>query len=137
MALRRSSIVRLPEYVQCIYHKLLHLIPLQVMEQVEGGDLIVNSGKESRPKETPSPSRDLNAVETYEAAHKLAQVHISSLPFLSLKMRIGQFGRAHQAQLKTNNSKSYVSHHIFPPIHPSATVHDNSHPPRVPDNPRK
>jgi hypothetical protein len=43
------------------------------MEQVEGGDLIVNSGKESRPKET-SGSRDINAVETYDAAYKLAQV---------------------------------------------------------------
>lgn len=44
------------------------------MEQVEGGDLIVNRGDESRPKETGSDGRDLNAVEGYEAAFKLAQV---------------------------------------------------------------
>ena len=45
------------------------------MEQVEGGDLIVNRGDESRSKDTPSDKRDLNAVEGLEAAMKLAQVH--------------------------------------------------------------
>lgn len=47
------------------------------MEQVEGGDLIVNRGEESRPKETPSDiaSRDLSAVEGYEEAAKLAMVY--------------------------------------------------------------
>lgn len=45
------------------------------MEQVEGGDLIVNRGEESRPKDGPSDSqREMNAVEGYEAAYKLAQV---------------------------------------------------------------
>ena len=45
------------------------------MEQVEGGDLIVNRGNESRPKETSSDSvRELNVVDGYEAACKLAQV---------------------------------------------------------------
>ena len=43
------------------------------MEQVEGGDLIVNRGNESRPKDS-SDSRDINAVVGYEAALKLAQV---------------------------------------------------------------
>jgi hypothetical protein len=51
------------------------------MEQVEGGDLVVNKGKESRPKESSDDSRDLNAVETYEAAYKLAQV---PLPLCSM-----------------------------------------------------
>lgn len=46
---------------------------LQILEQVEGGDLIVNRGDESRPKETDE-KRDLNAVEGFEAALKLAQV---------------------------------------------------------------
>lgn len=45
----------------------------QIMEQVEGGDLIVNRGDESRPKDT-SEKRDLNFVEGLEAAIKLAQV---------------------------------------------------------------
>ena len=45
------------------------------MEQVEGGDLIVNRGDESRPKESYTEGgRNFNAVEGYEAASKLAQV---------------------------------------------------------------
>lgn len=43
------------------------------MEQVEGGDLIVNKGEESRPKEGDT-LREMNAVDGYEAAYKLAQV---------------------------------------------------------------
>lgn len=50
----------------------------RVMEQVEGGDLIVNRGNESRPKDT-SDSRDINAVEGYEAALKLAQANLDQL----------------------------------------------------------
>jgi hypothetical protein len=50
----------------------------QIMEQVEGGDLIVNRGNESRPKESVDTPRDLGAVEGFEAASKLAQVsHLS------------------------------------------------------------
>lgn len=44
------------------------------MEQVEGGDLVVNRGDESRPKDTSAEKRDLNAVEGLGAALKLAQV---------------------------------------------------------------
>jgi hypothetical protein len=45
------------------------------MEQVEGGDLIVNRGEESRPKDTSSDlPREMNAVDGYEGAYKLAQV---------------------------------------------------------------
>lgn len=46
------------------------------MEQVEGGDLIVNRGDESRPKDAPDSKRDLNAVDGLDAALKLAQVSI-------------------------------------------------------------
>ena len=46
----------------------------QVLEQVEGGDLIVNRGNESRPKEGASDRRDLNFVDSYEAALKVSQV---------------------------------------------------------------
>ena len=45
------------------------------MEQVEGGDLIVNKGEESRPKESGSLERDLNAVRGYKEAVKLARVY--------------------------------------------------------------
>jgi hypothetical protein len=44
------------------------------MEQVEGGDLIVNRGNEVKPKEPHDAERDLNAVDGYTTALKLAQV---------------------------------------------------------------
>lgn len=44
------------------------------MEQIEGGDLVVNRGDESRPKDAKDSTRELNAVEGYDAALKLAQV---------------------------------------------------------------
>jgi hypothetical protein len=47
----------------------------RIMEQVEGGDLIVNRGEESRPKDS-SGGRELNAVDGYEAAFKLAQANL-------------------------------------------------------------
>jgi hypothetical protein len=61
------------------FHQNLHgrppnIIHTKIMEQVEGGDLIVNRGEESRPRETGTDTRELNAVEGYEAGFKLAQV---------------------------------------------------------------
>lgn len=45
------------------------------MEQVEGGDLVVNKGSESKPREkTSSTLRNMNPVEGVEAAAKLAEV---------------------------------------------------------------
>lgn len=44
------------------------------MEQVEGGDLIVNRGDESKPKNSDTEGRNFNSVEGYDAALKLAQV---------------------------------------------------------------
>jgi len=46
------------------------------MEQIEGGDLVVNRGNESKLKENeePDPKRDLNAVDDYDTALKLSQV---------------------------------------------------------------
>ena len=44
------------------------------MEQVEGGDLVVNCGDRSRPKATSAEKRELNAVDSLDAAVKLAQV---------------------------------------------------------------
>lgn len=46
----------------------------QILEQVEGGDLIVNKGTESRPKDDNGSERELGGVEGYDAALKLAQV---------------------------------------------------------------
>ena len=46
------------------------------MEQIEGGDLVVNRGNESKPKESEErdPKRDLNVVDNYDTALKLSQV---------------------------------------------------------------
>jgi hypothetical protein len=45
------------------------------MEQVEGGDLIINRGDESKPKESAAGTpRDFNSVDGYDAALRLAQV---------------------------------------------------------------
>lgn len=46
------------------------------MEQIDGGDLVVNRGNESKPKESeePDPKRGLNAVDNYDTALKLSQV---------------------------------------------------------------
>jgi hypothetical protein len=46
----------------------------QVLEQVEGGDLVVNRGNESRPKEGASDRRELNVVDGYDEALKVSQV---------------------------------------------------------------
>ena len=46
----------------------------QVLEQVEGGDLVVNRGNESRPREGASDRRDLNVVDGYDEALKVSQV---------------------------------------------------------------
>ncbi|KAI0961253.1 hypothetical protein AcW1_000386 [Taiwanofungus camphoratus] len=51
----------------------------RIMEQVEGGDLIVNRGDESRPKDAPDSKRDLNAVDGLDAALKLAQANLDEL----------------------------------------------------------
>ncbi|THH16828.1 hypothetical protein EW146_g3875 [Bondarzewia mesenterica] len=52
----------------------------RVMEQVDGGDLIVNRGNESKPKESSKDSeREMNAVEGFEPALKLAQANLEEL----------------------------------------------------------
>jgi len=51
----------------------------RIMEQVEGGDLVVNRGEEARPKESEDSVRDLNAVEGFETASKLAQANLDDL----------------------------------------------------------
>ncbi|KAG6837031.1 hypothetical protein H0H93_015894 [Arthromyces matolae] len=50
----------------------------RIMEQVEGGDLIVNRGDQSRPK-PGSAERNFNPVEGYDAASKLAKADIEEL----------------------------------------------------------
>jgi len=51
----------------------------RILEQVEGGDLVVNIGKESRPKDEGQHKgeRNLNPVEGLEAALKLSEAEIA------------------------------------------------------------
>ncbi|KAI0768533.1 maintenance of telomere capping protein 1 [Trametes elegans] len=58
---------------------LVYRALLRILEQVEGGDLVVNRGDESRPKDAADNARDLNAVEGYDAALKLAQANLEEL----------------------------------------------------------
>lgn len=45
------------------------------MEQVEGGDLVVNKGHESKPREKGSTTgRNMNSVDGVDAAFKLSEV---------------------------------------------------------------
>lgn len=47
----------------------------QILEQVEGGELVVNKGKDDVPKTGGNgKERDLNAIEGFEAGFKLAEV---------------------------------------------------------------
>lgn len=58
----------------------LNTFPLQILEQVEGGDLVVNKGNESKPKDDREQvERELNAVESFDDAVKLATVRRTRL----------------------------------------------------------
>ncbi|KAF8272298.1 maintenance of telomere capping protein 1 [Lactarius quietus] len=57
---------------------LVYTALARILEQVEGGDLIVNKGNESKPRVTTS-GRDLNAVEGFEQALKLAQANLEEV----------------------------------------------------------
>ena len=55
------------------HFRLSHLA--QIMEQVEGGDLVVNKGKESKPRQRGEDvPREMNAVESIDEALRLAKV---------------------------------------------------------------
>lgn len=78
------------------------------MEQVEGGDLVVNRGNESKPKEG-GDKRDLNAVEGYEAAIKLSQACFSpftrpKLPLISQLHRLTSKNSSNQTTNRKQNN---------------------------------
>ncbi|KAI5124446.1 hypothetical protein M0805_008330 [Coniferiporia weirii] len=62
------------EGVESLVYKAL----AKIMEQIEGGDLVVNKGYESKPREKGS-QRNLNAVEGLETAFRLAEANIEEL----------------------------------------------------------
>lgn len=54
----------------------------RVMEQVDGGDLVVNRGQSSKPKSTLKPDskeRDFGAIDGLEPAYKLAVAELEDL----------------------------------------------------------
>ncbi|KAF7310635.1 hypothetical protein HMN09_00606300 [Mycena chlorophos] len=82
----------------------------RIMEQVEGGDLVVNRGDESRPKETADAARDLNSVEGFEAASKLAQANLDEL----IKNNKNVVAEKAQSNLQTPTTYSHVYLRIQP-----------------------
>ncbi|EIN13607.1 hypothetical protein PUNSTDRAFT_56535 [Punctularia strigosozonata HHB-11173 SS5] len=76
--------------VQSIVYRAL----ARIMEQVEGGDLIVNKGDESHPKDENSAARDMNAAEGLEAAIKLAQANLEELVKRDVKPTVSQHSSA-------------------------------------------
>lgn len=93
----------------------------QVMEQIEGGDLVVNRGDESKPKESEEsdPKRDLNVVDNYDTALKLSQVCTTAqnTGFGRVYTRhVGELGRGREAESPTSCCRCLNDpkpHHLF------------------------
>jgi len=79
----------------------------RILEQVKGGDLVLNRGNEHRPKDS-NDARDLNAVDGYETALKVAQVNIDDL--------IKKHTQAIQTTRNQNLATTYS--HVFLRIQP-------------------
>ncbi len=85
--LKHSCIVHWQGYAHSSDQLIDIRIPLllQILEQVEGGDLIVNKGNESRPKSV-GQCRELNVADNLDVALKLAEVGGKSLPVKLIDM---------------------------------------------------
>ncbi|KAH9835801.1 maintenance of telomere capping protein 1 [Rhodofomes roseus] len=81
----------------------------RILEQVEGGDLVVNRGDEFRPKEPANGKRELNAVEGFEAALKLAQANIDEIIKHNAKPQ-----QTHPSSAQNPTTYSYVYIRIQP-----------------------
>jgi len=93
----------------------------RVLEQVEGGDLVVNRGNESRPKEGASERRDLNVVDGYDAALKISQVNIEDV----IKRNI----KATETVKNPNNPTTHSN--VYLRIQPYSSAY--SQPPSLPE----
>ncbi|KAJ6627257.1 maintenance of telomere capping protein 1 [Mycena sp. CBHHK59/15] len=82
----------------------------RIMEQVEGGDLIVNRGDASRPKESADTARDLNAVEGFDAASKLAQANLDDL----IKNNVKATESKSESNVQTPTTYSHIYLRIQP-----------------------
>ncbi|KAF8213408.1 maintenance of telomere capping protein 1 [Mycena galopus ATCC 62051] len=90
--------------------QLVYRALARIMEQVEGGDLIVNRGNESRPKESLDTARDLGAVEGFEAAAKLAQANLDEL----MKNNTGATSSKPESSVQTPTTYSHLYLRIQP-----------------------
>ncbi|KAJ7129998.1 maintenance of telomere capping protein 1 [Mycena crocata] len=82
----------------------------RIMEQVEGGDLIVNRGDESRPKESMDTVRDLNSVEGFQAASKLARANLDEL----IKNNAASTASKPESNVQTPTTYSHIYLRIQP-----------------------
>lgn len=69
----------------------------KILEQIEGGDLVVKSGKEERHKETYDEQRELNACEGFIQASKLAKANIEQ------QIKIHHVPRTQEPEKKSEN----------------------------------
>ncbi|KAH9075785.1 maintenance of telomere capping protein 1 [Lactarius deliciosus] len=97
----------------------------RILEQVEGGDLIVNKGNESKPRVTTS-GRDLNTVEGFEQALKLAQANLEEVIKANAPPDSQQLS---SAQNPTTTSyvylciQAFTSTSIIPGLEPAESTH--------------
>jgi len=82
---------------------LVYRAMTRIMEQVDGGDLVVNRGDESRPKDTTG-GRDLGLVEGLDAAVKLAQANLDEV----IKRNVQPPQTTSNAQNPTTYSYVYI-----------------------------
>jgi hypothetical protein len=89
----------------------------RIMEQVEGGDLVVNRGNESRPAEgTSGNERDMGAVEGLETALKLAAADLEELiKSETLQAKVSK-AQPSSGDTKSSNPTTYSS--VFLRIQP-------------------
>lgn len=92
---------------------LIYRALARILEQVQGGDLVLNRGNASRPKEG-NDARDLNVVDSYDTALKVAQVNIDEL--------IKNNSQAIQTTRNPNIATTYS--HVFLRIQPFHTALD-------------
>ena len=100
------------------------------MEQIEGGDLVVNRGNESKPKESeePDPKRDLNVLDSYDVALELSQVCTtirSTRNRTDLEFPVGELGGRRQTESPTSKCRCLDGtkpHHLFLRLPPYPTL---------------
>src|SRR5277367_2090319 len=76
----------------------------RIMEQVEGGDLVVNRGNESKPK-SESKERNMGAIDGLEPAYKLAVAELEEM----VRSDILNAPRKASLDGKTENPTTYSS----------------------------